>query len=232
MGKVVPPIINKENNTRLCRGCNKWLEQTSENWYTLYGKIRTNYCITCYKKKHPSYTGSTATWRVLSKPHTFKHEIQRLDTHEFLQCMGWRWHESGKYWSKPGIVDENGKWENIPEGTPPTGSHVLTNEERQEIRDNWNGDWERFQSEYNITKGRIESALKGHTLRGTKNGKLVPVNYRKVMTPEEKLEVIELEIKGWDHWEIAHKLDRSITAIRNILKKEYGHEGYTARQKR
>lgn len=246
MDRPPKPQINKETNERYCLGCETWLLQTSEYWYTLHGRIRSNYCKFCYIKKHPSAPRTMEQAIVLSNPYTFKYEFQRQEVHELLTKMGWRWQESGKRWVKPGIVDENGEWENIPEGTPKTGSHILTEEEREEIFLTWDRDYEGFQSKYNITKNKLESAFRGRKRRGatlkpgmlrTAGGKIVYDElkdkrkrpYRRQMNDEEKQRIVELEKQGWDHWDIAKEMDRSITCIRNYIKKYNGSEGTTTR---
>ena len=151
--------------------------------------------------------------------------------------MGWRYNESGKYWYKPGIVDKKGKWLNIPKGTPKAGSYILTEEEREEIRQTYDGDQDEFMSKYNISKYNLNSALKGRGSVGRpfldkerrENGGIIydqvppenrKVPFKKRMTENEKLEVIQMAEEGTDHWEIANEFERSITTIRKIIYKD------------
>ena len=250
MGRVLRAMINKETNERYCRGCEKWYPQTSEFWYTLKGEFRSNYCKTCYSERHPSDSGSTETWRVFLDPYVYKNENQREETHLCLESLGWRWHESGEYFWKPGIVDENGQWVNIPKDTPKAGSYILTDEDRDEILETWDGDWDEFQARYNITKSKLESAINGRRskvgprffedVERDKNGKIIrdrksfirKIPYRSRLTQEEKDKIVELEQNEWTIEEIAAEVDRSITTIRTLLKKFYGPQKYKERQGR
>lgn len=97
--------VNKFNNTRFCRGCQKWYEQTEEYWYftNRFGEPRPrgNYCRKCRAKLNND--DSQKLGIVPNEPCHYTCDLQKEHTTDFLTTIGWRYNKEGKLWWKPGV---------------------------------------------------------------------------------------------------------------------------------
>ena len=101
-------------DTKHCNGCNED-KQLSEFYFN---KTRKKYYARCKvcdneSKKQQRLKGSFIKGmvnRVTNKPNTYKDPVQKHETFEILQSIGWKFNETNGIWYDNKIKDKNGKW--------------------------------------------------------------------------------------------------------------------------
>jgi hypothetical protein len=101
---------------KICKKCG--IEQDVKNFYLKKNKKGVKspctYCKLCYKEKNKQYVmenSNTDPWGlILQKPGKFKDQIEKNQTFEFLNSIGWQFNEEKNIWFKPGLKNEDGIW--------------------------------------------------------------------------------------------------------------------------
>lgn len=201
--------INKEDNTKFCITCEKWVPYDPEHWHMRNGKTHSNHCKECFNKQSRERARKTRetdfdNWIVYQEPYKYKNERQKQQTEEFLTKIGWEFNPNNGIWYKDGIKDENGNWLVIPDDAPEAGSHHLTPEEAEFIKLNWKKTvfkYEDFMSEFNVTRSKIERAIQGrHSLK-----------------PKLSEDEIQEMIKNWHSGLTIQQIARKMNKIPNVV---------------
>ena len=229
------------DETKICSKCNNEYPKTPNNWSfrsDREGKIRGDICLRCRRSYGREYNGrndpknmSPQPHRVYVEPYKYGHKDDEDMVRQVLEHLGMKW--NGKFWWKPGYRTEDGLWtvfNRVDYPIAETGSYVLTKEETLEIQRRRKEDpdfsYEDIQSEYNITKGKLEGALHrvfkpepqffypNGRLRISKKG----VPYRAHMTDEDKELIVQLYKRGETIEDIADEVKRSTPAIKYVLR--------------
>ena len=164
-----------ETDMITCPKCGKDKPATQEFWYkrtdVSNGGFMLASCRECRnedKKVWLAHSEDTPKPdMVYSEPYTYGSRWQRVTTESFLRSIGWRKME-GEGWFKPGVKEADGSWTKMPDDVIKTGEGILTFEDCESIRTRWKRTvykYEDFMYEYNITKAKIDQAIRGDHLK-------------------------------------------------------------------
>ena len=118
-------------NMKYCKQCEEFKPieefQKQGKYYTLLCKI----CISekYHQDKKEKIENFENEEMVLMFPNTYKSEIQKKQTFEFLSMLGWIYSEKNNLFYKPGIKDENGIFE-----FQKKNGYVVSREKKKDYR--------------------------------------------------------------------------------------------------
>jgi hypothetical protein len=106
-----PEVLEVKGVTKKCEECEKILP-VADYYKSSLGTL-FKYCKICHVAKANKANKTTqlengGSTRVPVKCNVFADHVQREQTHQFLQLLGWSY--NGSIWFKNGIKDETGKW--------------------------------------------------------------------------------------------------------------------------